>query len=176
MNYKNIIVNTIITFILLLGFYLLTEKQKDKIAYIKLGRVYEGFKMKKDLESKYQNVHAARKAQLDSLEFELNIIYQKLNSTATPSKDLVENYEVKKEKYFMKKQQVTEDNNQVVEQYSGQIMKKINEYVDNYGKDRGYTFILGADGNGTIMHAEDIKDVTEDVLAYINKNYDGTSK
>lgn len=176
MNYKNIITNTIITAVLLTGFFLLTEKNKDKIAYIKLGKVYEGFQMKKDLEKKFGNIQEARKSNLDSLELELGLIYKKLTSTSSPSHELLNTYEVKKEKYFTKKQQFNEDNNKVVEQYTDQIMKKINEYVDGYGKDRGYTFILGADGNGTIMHAEDVKDVTDDVLKFINSSYNGNGK
>lgn len=176
MTYKTIIANTIITGVLLVTFYFALESKKEKMAYVQLGKLYEQFQMKKDLENKYKSVQSARKAILDSMELELSFIYKRLNNNSTPSSQLVNEYETKKEVYFMKKDQFTEDNKQVIEQYTDQIMKKINEYVDQYGKDQDYTFILGADGNGTIMHSKDSKDITDEVLTYINRSYNGNSQ
>jgi outer membrane protein len=73
----------------------------------------------------------------------------------------------------MKKQQFDDDNQDMSKQYTEEIMKQLNEYVRDYGKANGYTYILGAQGSGSIMSADDKNDITTTVLEYVNEKYKG---
>lgn len=52
------------------------------------------------------------------------------------------------------------------------VLVEINTYIKQYGKAKGYTFILGATESGNIVYAADGTDITSDVLKGLNEQYD----
>ena len=69
--------------------------------------------------------------------------------------------------------QAIQEKAQSEEAHSNQvILGEINGYIKYYGKEKGYDFILGATDNGNIVYAAEGKDITEEVLAGLNKQYD----
>ena len=52
------------------------------------------------------------------------------------------------------------------------VLEEVNAYIKQYGKDKGYTFILGATENGNIVYAAEGTDITDDVLKGLNAQYD----
>ena len=48
------------------------------------------------------------------------------------------------------------------------VLGEINTYIKQYGKKKGYTFILGATESGNIVYAAEGTDVTADVLQGLN--------
>jgi len=52
------------------------------------------------------------------------------------------------------------------------VLAEINAYLKQYGKQQGYTFILGATETGNIVYAADEADITEAVLKGLNEQYD----
>lgn len=58
-------------------------------------------------------------------------------------------------------------------EYSAQLWLRINEAIKAFGVDRGYDFIYGATGDGSLMYARETHDITDIVVAYLNKNYEG---
>ena len=53
------------------------------------------------------------------------------------------------------------------------IVKKIKDYVKDYGKDNNYTYIFGSNESANIMYAEEGLDITQDILEELNKDYGG---
>jgi outer membrane protein len=146
----------------------------NNIAFVDLATVYDSYPLKKELEAKLTNVQQARKNILDSLKIELNALSLAVKSEK--DYEAIRKFQIKKNEYSLKQQTFEEDNLATTESYSSQIWKQINQYVKDYGKASGYTFILGTDGSGTVMYAEETKDVTTDVSAYINKRFNGEGK
>jgi outer membrane protein len=54
-----------------------------------------------------------------------------------------------------------------------QIWNQLNSYVQEYGQEHGYDYILGATGDGGIMYASEAKNLNEEVISYINDKYNG---
>lgn len=52
------------------------------------------------------------------------------------------------------------------------VIEEINAYLKQYGKEKGYTFILGATESGNIVYATEGTDITEEVLKGLNAQYD----
>lgn len=52
------------------------------------------------------------------------------------------------------------------------VLAEINAYIKQYGKAKGYTFILGATESGNIVYAAEGTEVTADVLKGLNEHYD----
>ena len=58
-------------------------------------------------------------------------------------------------------------------QYTMEIWKQINQYISDYGHANDLNFIYGATGSGNLMFARDAYDITEEVIEYCNKRYEG---
>ena len=53
------------------------------------------------------------------------------------------------------------------------VVKQINAYMEEYGRKHGYTIILGANGNGSVVYGAETIDITEDLITSLNKSYEG---
>jgi len=143
-----------------------------KIKYVNLGQLYSDFEMKKELEATYVTVQKGRKHQLDSLEMELKFLNNKLDKEGeTP--ELVRIFEEKRQNYLLRKQQFDEDDSQMQQQYTDKIRKQLNQYVMDFGKEKGLDYIFGAEGSGALMYAKEGDDYTKEILVYINNKFKG---
>lgn len=148
-------------------------KKEPKTGYVDLNKVFEKFEYKQELEKKLIKVNELRTQKLDSLEFELKVLSKQLQAAEKVDNDKAGEFQAKKEYFFTKKREFEEDNGQLVKQYDEQIIKQLSQYVNDYGKENDFNYILGADGSGLIMYANQSNDVTEDVVTYINQKYKG---
>jgi outer membrane protein len=167
---KGIVYILILIVLCLVGKEIWDAKKSYKIGYVEVNTIYEGFTFKKELESKLENVKSMRKQMLDSLELRLRVMAGQLKEGKV--KDPTE-FELSRQDYLKKKSAFEEDNEQMTNSYSAQVMKQLNQYVEQYGKEHGYKYILGADGNGSLMFADESENVTKEVLDFLNKKYSG---
>lgn len=65
-------------------------------------------------------------------------------------------------------QQAQEENQRLTKA----VLTEINTYLKQYGKEKGYTFILGATESGNIVYAAEGTDISEEVLKGLNAQYD----
>lgn len=145
-------------------------KNEYKIGYIDVNSVYDSFAFKKEIEAKLIHVKETRKNILDSMQLQLKVLANTLKPEVEKERML---FEAKRQEYFSKEKAFSEDNDALTREYSSQVMKQLNQYVQEYGSEHGYTYILGADGNGSLMFADKNKNITTEVLEYLNKKYKG---
>jgi outer membrane protein len=149
------------------------QNVEERTAYIEVAKVYDAFKMKKELENKFTNVEQFRKTILDSLELELQLMATSYEQDH--SEEIRSSYLMKKQEYLGKKKQFDEDNAAVSQQYTTQILQQMNEYVTEYGKEHGYKYIFGAEGSGSLMYASDSENITDEITIYVNEKYSGVN-
>lgn len=159
--------------LLLLVFHTSCSNEAEKTGFIELGNLYNDFDLKKELESKLKMVESSRNNVLDSLELELNIEMKRLESAKEPNQQEINLFQLKQQEYLMKKEQFQNEVTNLTNAYTEQIWTQINKYVEEYGKEKEYTYIHGADGSGTVMYAKEEKNITKDVSSYINEKYKG---
>jgi outer membrane protein len=147
--------------------------KNEKTAYVNISKVYQEFELKKELEAKMLKVKNVRTAQIDSLELNLKVLSRQINAEKGKDKTRIALFNVQREAYQAKKQQFEEDNQAMIKEYDQQIYKQMTQYVLDFGKDRGYKYIFGADGSGNLMYADESNDITIEVSAFINKRYKG---
>lgn len=153
---------------------LVVRYQLPHTAYVDLAKVYNAFGMKKELESKLEQVQQIRKIQLDSLELDLNVLAKNLQSPGVENrKGLEEQFTGKRQQYAFNKQRMEEESNSLTQTYDEQIWKQLNQYIKDYGKENSYTYIFGAEGSGALMYANETVDITERITAYANQRYKG---
>jgi len=57
-----------------------------------------------------------------------------------------------------------------------QILNSIMEYLIEYNKDKGYSYVLGNAFGGTVLYANKTLDITQDVLKGLNEKYKTENK
>lgn len=152
----------------------ITVNKTPKVAYVELEKLYNDFSMKKELEAKLNNVKQTRQSILDSLKIQLNALSRSIKSEK--EKEAIRDFEIRKQEFLIKQQNFEQDNEATTQAYSSQIWKQINQYVKDYGKQNNYTLLMGADGSGNVMYADEANNITTEVSEYINAKYSGEKK
>lgn len=172
MSYKKIITPLVV--ILAVAFCIFwTLRSSKKIAYVNTIQLYDSFKLKKELEEKFSKVQLARQNLLDSIKFRIQ--YVSIKGAALSEQEKMQVNDLQRS-YLYKEKEFSDENAATMQQYSDQIWKQINQYVNDYGKKHGYDLILGATGEGNIMFARTEEDITKNVSEYINRRYAGAQE
>jgi outer membrane protein len=174
MKSKSIIIVLVIGFAIVTGILLFQKTDAPKLAFVKSNDVYNEFELKKELSAKLETVQSKRKAILDSLLIPLKMLAAQLKQDKDAK--MYMQFQLQEQNYLEKKQEFEEDNQRLTDGYSSQIWKQINQYIADYGKEKGYAFIYGATGSGSLMFAGDQYDVTAEVSKYVNEKYKGERK
>ena len=103
------------------------------------------------------------KQRVDSLNSEL----QELSSAPTAVRS------GKAQQLIRYRDAVQQQAQQENERLTKAVLEEINVYLKQYGKEKGYAFILGATDSGNIVYAAPGTDISEDVLKGLNAQYDG---
>jgi outer membrane protein len=173
-----IILWVIVILNLFIGIFALTYNMftQEKVVYVDAVR----------LISKYKEVEAVRKdlnakseiwqANLDTLRAEAEKAIAKYNNNKNSSSPrelkLMEELVQSKQDQFLTYQQTVKEQYQKQDQeISGKILQKVNDYIKKYGEEKGFTIILAATQYGNIAYADKSLDITEEVLAGLNKEY-----
>jgi outer membrane protein len=171
---KNILL-VFITIVVCVAAFLFIGKsnQGGKIAWININKVFNEFAYKKELEAKLTHTEEARKALIDSLEFELKMLSRAIQAEGGKDKSKISVFELKRENYLNKKKESEEDNAVLQKTYNDQILNQLNQYLKDYGKKENLRYILGSEGSGALMFATDQDEITDTVIVYINERYKG---
>jgi len=171
---KLTLASAMLALIISVSVLVLWMKKPTKIGYVNIETVYNDFQMKKELESKFQNVQSMRKNILDSLKLQLGLLAKRI---ASPNdKENMQRFEMLRQEYLLKEETFMQDNQVTTEQYAAQIWKQLSQYVKQYGKDHSYTYVLGMETKGTVLYGNEAEDITNDVKQYINAQYQGGAK
>lgn len=140
-------------------------------AFINSNRVYNEFSGKKELQAKLNDLNSKQSKILDTLKLEIETMQVKLKmekkTMTTPE------LEVKIKNYRRLTEEFEQNIDQQKEKFIEEAWNQINKYMEDYGKDHHYDYIYGANGTGSLMYANKTKDITDDVIKYVNKKYEG---
>lgn len=142
-----------------------------KTGYVDLKQVFDEFAYTQELKKDLVTVQAARQKLVDSMEFELKVLSKELEKSNTA--ELKSKFDVKLESLMKFRKEAEQDNLALTEQLDSKILTQMNQYVKDFGKENGFDIILGSQGDGTVMYAEDNMNITKTVISYINKKFKG---
>ncbi len=160
-----------------LGLVLITSCNQDKIAFVDNSYVINEYQERKDLEAKYKIKVDAYNKKRDSLGQVLQLEYQtfQLKSKTLPETQAQSEYQVLMQKQQMFQQQFQLEEQQISQQSQTEIdslISKVKTFVQAYGKENGYTYILGtSDAAASVLYGKDEKDISETILKSLNENY-----
>lgn len=159
MKDKILLYLTAVTVLLLLGWTIHKEASIQGVGYIDIGKLVDGYEFKKDMEKQAGKNLSRVKHTIDSLE-----MLQK--ATAAPGPSRVDS-QLRHAKYVFE-QYYTASNRDI----SKQVWDRLNPIIEQYGKERNLELLIGANGAGTLLYATKKRDMTDDLLQYINRKYE----
>lgn len=162
---KRVYIYYIIIVLALAAFIYYEVSTKTKLAFVDTQAVYDQFLLKKEFEKQYKGLVNMHKKYLDSLLFDYQLAEKQNAQVAV--------LDLKKENYLQKKQEMESVEEEMNTKLSNQTWTQINQYIKDYGVKNNYDFIFGASGNGNIMYASESKNITNDVIEFINNRYQG---
>ncbi|WBL22383.1 OmpH family outer membrane protein [Zunongwangia sp. HRR-M8] len=153
---------------------------QEKTAYVDTTRVIQDYKEMKDVESKFE----ARRDSLTQLitgpqqQFQKEVQeYQQGMSSMSASQRQAKEQELQQKGQQLQQQQqmigqqLRTDSDSAIEE----VVDKVKDFVADYGKENGYTYIFGSNESANIMYAKEGLDITDEVLEELNKTYGGGS-
>lgn len=135
--------------------WIFTRTSSGKHGFIVNQRIFDEYRGKKRLE---QQLGVIRKKHANSID--------SLRATIGVGRDLNLELEQLKAEFQLQEELLSE-------KFTADIWSEINRSIERFGKEKGYDFIYGATGNGSLMFANSSGDVTKDMIEYINESYAG---
>lgn len=154
-------------FFLIVMYIAYNESKKGEIVYVDNMELFSKFQMKIELENKFKAVESFRKTILDSLYNEIRI---KLEINKDEEQESIK---LLKKEFLIKKELFEKENSETQSLYNDQIWNQLNEYTKQYGDEMNYDFIIGANGKGELMYAKSSKNITSELLNFVNKKFNG---
>ena len=148
-------------------------QDQPKTAYADNDKILLGFDMFTEKNKELESVMNMRKNQLDSTRVQLESFQRYLQSQAEPNPVEVANFQNQAQQFQMRQQQFEEDNQKASQQYLKQITEQVDTYIKEYCAREGFTYVYGATGDGSIIYADQGKNITQELIDYCNDRYRG---
>lgn len=168
---KWVVIVLVLNFIGIIGIGVLLITKQKKTAFVDLGILYEGFELSKQKQVQLQSLSFNYKNALDSLGLEIKSLEDALNINY--DKDIDQKLQLKKMNYYKIEENMQAQLETEKSKADEQIWLQINTYTQEFGKEHGYDYIYGGNGSGSLMYANNSKDISNEVLDFINKKYIG---
>jgi outer membrane protein len=181
MNKKIQLLTTVVSGLAFIGVMTLLIIQLStpkKIAYIQTDELLAEYKGMIEAKQGYEVKAVSWQSNIDTLGKELEnmiAVYEANKGSLSKSKLQEE------QKQLQQKQKQLNDYRQSISQQAQQedakltegVLNQVNTYIEDYGKEKGYKIIFGANGSGNIVYGSDAIDITNEILKGLNKEYNG---
>jgi outer membrane protein len=152
--------------------------QQQKIGYVDNITLMDKYDEKIAIEEKYKSQSEAfgRKRDSISQEFQKQAQEFQQQSQGMSQQKAQEQYGSLQQRGQMIGQQLQQEEQQLQQQGQTEmdsLIKKVKAQIKKYGEDNGYDFILGGGEGGSVLYGKEAKDVTDEIVEILNKNYEG---
>ncbi|MBP7809087.1 MAG: OmpH family outer membrane protein [Bacteroidia bacterium] len=155
----------------------LALRNKYELVYIDAGRIYSDFQMSKELTKQAEIAANSRKHITDSLMERFRIKSGEIKFQKKPKEEDIIILKQLEDEFVYRNEEFEKQNRDMITTMNTKIWNQINQYVSDFGRQKNYSFIFGANGQGNLMFANKELDLTDEVVGYINNRYnDKTTK
>jgi outer membrane protein len=147
-----------------------------QMAYFNLDSLEAHYQYFKDVLNQVKGKENEMNAELSSMEknYQKKITeWQKKGNTMsqTESEQAQQEYAQMQQNYQMRKQSLQESLLKHNEDLKSDIRKKIEDYLKEYNKDKGYNYIISYDANSFIYYKDTVNNITNDLVGGLNAEY-----
>ena len=151
---------------------------QQNIVFMDNGKVINEYQGKKNIEEKYKKIDEAFKKRTDSIgqAFQLEAQAFQLEAKNLSERKAQEKYEELSQKQQFLQQQVQFEQQQMTQAFQSEIdsaIIEVKDFVKEYGKAKGYTYILGtSDAAASVLYGADGKDISTEIIQALNQDYE----
>jgi outer membrane protein len=150
----------------------------NQLVYVDSTKLLNNYKGMTDARKVYQQKAVLWKANIDTLIVEIQNDLKKYEKESSgmsaKERDLSRQLIQNKQQQLGDYQKATNEKAaQEDTQLTKQVLDEINQYIKEYGKNHKLRIILAATDYGNIAYAEEGIDITDEILAGLNKKYAG---
>ncbi len=179
MKDKKLIFNVILAIAVLALLYLQMFRN-DKIMYVDTNVLMGKYQGMIDARAEFEKKAATWQSNVDTLfknfQNELKNYEKERSRMTAKEKDL------KEELLRNKQAQINQYREGMGKKYREEegkmtqsVLNMVNDYVKEFGKRKGYKYILGANGSGSLVYTQEKYDVTDELLKGLNEEYKKTN-
>lgn len=167
----------ILALMISVGSFFYLQSTSDQV-YVDVNKLLEGYKRTKIVRASYEEKAKTLNANVDSLmtdwQNEIKMYEKERSSMSNKELELKQQLLANKQQQINGYQQAIQKQIQEEDKKATQtVINDINDYVKQFGKQKGYKIIFGASGGGNIMYADDTADLTDEVLKGLNAEFEG---
>ncbi len=153
-----------------------TETTEFKTAYVDTSKLMENYTKAKDIDAKY-------KSKAEEMGKELQVEIRRFENDAKAFEEKARQLgqiwaqqnsgplQQRQQRIQMAQQSIMR---QLQEESAGEmdtLVKSVKGFIQDYGKDKGYDYILGTGDAATVLYAKEAYDITEDITKALNEQY-----
>jgi outer membrane protein len=157
-----LLINAITLFVLVIFLAFNFLDPNPKIVYVDNVKLFEGFNMTKEMKHLGEKEFNTQKESVDSL-------YTKVQSPTISDSDK----KIVMQQFIQSKEALEQFNQSFAPEQSSKIWSRIHGYVDEFSKEKKYQLIIGSENKQAVLYADEKIEVTNELLNYINKKYEG---
>ncbi len=152
--------------------------QQQKIGFVDNGTVINDFQEKIDLEERFKESEEAFRKRADSIgkAFQAEAMSAQAIAQKSSQKKAQELMSGLQQKQQQLQQQMQYEDQQIKQSFQAEldsIIVKVKDFVKDYGKTNGYTYVLGTtDVTSTVMYGTDENDLTQTIVDALNASYE----
>lgn len=167
-----------IMYVALVMLVLSSCEKPNKIGYIDNSEVINEYQEKKDIEAKYKLKDDSFIKKADSIgrAFQTEVQSAQLIAQKSSPKKQQELMGGLQQKQQQLQQQMQKEQQEITKDFQSEIdsvIVKVKDFVKEYGKANGYTYILGtSDGTSNILYGKDENNLTQVILDSLNAKYE----
>lgn len=163
-------------FLVLMMVASLTSCEQEKTAFVDNTKLLSEYQQKKDIEATFKVKAEDYQKRADSISraFQAEAMAFEAKSKTISQNKAQEEYNLLMQKRQLMGQQLQAEEQKLQQESQVQIdsmVKKVKEFVHEYGKTNQYTYIFGSTEASSILYGVETKDITEIVLKELNASY-----
>lgn len=151
--------------------------KQEKIGFVDNGEVINAYQEKVDLESKYEEKNNILQKRIDSIRTVLQTDAQEFqlkaqSMTEAQAQQKYQELASRQQRLSAEIQQQQQEMQQAFQTEIDTLIVKVKEFVSDYGKNNGYTYILGtSDAFSSVMYGKEEYDLSQVIIDALNESY-----
>lgn len=155
-------------------YFLYFTNRPPQLAYVESAKVLDSYKEMQSARLQYQQQGKDWEANLDSLKLTVqqevdayNRARQQLNATQRQAQEA--RLTQRQRQYYTYKRVIKEQAAAAEARLTGDVIRKADKLMKQYGQERGYDLVLAATEAGTVVYGKEGTDLTAEVITFLNK-------
>ena len=156
--------------------YLVWQTQRQRVAYVDSAKLLNQYQAMLDARKAYATKSKTWQANIDTLSADVQRAirsYEHKAANMTPKERALstELLHTKQRELVSYQRSVQESAQQEDTKGTQQVITQVNTFLERYGKEHNYDYILVATPSGTIAYAKQGLDLTQEVVKELNQEY-----